>query len=93
MKFTFYLLEYSPLGNSIGKKDIDCGNIVAAFVTKSCLTLLVTTRTVAHQASLSMGFPRQELWSGLSFPSSGNPPDLRFEPMSPALAGRFFTTE
>ena len=54
---------------------------------------LVTPWTVDHQAPLSMGFPRQEYWSGLPFPSPGNLPDPRTEPTSPALAGRFFTTE
>ena len=34
----------------------------------SCVQLFVTPWTVAHQASLSMGFPRQEYWSGLSYP-------------------------
>ena len=37
-------------------------------IAKLCLTL-VTLRTVARQAPLSMGFPRQEHWSGLPFPS------------------------
>ena len=48
------------------------------------------------QAALSMGFPRQEYWKGLPFPSPGDPPDSGIEPASPAspaLAGRFFTTE
>ena len=49
--------------------------------------------TAARQASLSMGFSRQEYWSGLPFPPVGGVPDLGFEPGSPALAGRFFTTE
>ena len=40
-----------------------------------------------------MGFSRQEYWSGLAFPSPGNPPDPGKEPASPALAGGFFTTE
>ena len=40
-----------------------------------------------------MGFPRQEYWSGMPFPSPGDIPDPEIEPMSPALAGRFFTTE
>ena len=57
-------------------------------VTKSCLTLLTP-----HQAPLSMGFPRQEYWSGLRFSAAGSLPDPGFEPMSPALAGGFFTTE
>ena len=45
---------------------------------------------------LSMGFPRQECWSGLPFPPPGDLPDPGIEPVSPAspaLAGRFFTTE
>ena len=49
-------------------------------------------RTVAHQACLSMGFPRQEYWSGLPFPSPGDLPYPGIEPTSPALAGIFFTT-
>ena len=52
-----------------------------------------TPLTVAHQAPLSTGFPRQKYWSGLPFPSSGDLPDSGIKPGSPALAGRFFTTE
>ena len=51
--------------------------------------------TVAHQSSLSMGFSRQEYWSGLPHPSPGDLPDpgiKRVSLMSLALAGRFFTT-
>ena len=47
----------------------------------------------AHQAPLSRGFPRQESWSGLPFPSPGDLPNQGIEPTSPALAGRFFTAE
>ena len=47
--------------------------------------LSVTPGTVARQAPLSMGFPRQEYWSGLPFPSPRILPDLRMEPESPAL--------
>ena len=57
--------------------------------------LFATPSTVAPQASLSMGVPRQECWSGLPFPSPGDLPGPRIEPVypaSPALAGRFFTT-
>ena len=64
-------------------------------VFKSCLAL-ATPWTVAHQALLSMGFPRQEYWSGLPFPSPGDLPDLEIRPaspVSPCIAGRFFTTE
>ena len=47
----------------------------------------------AHQAFLSMGFPRPEYWSGLPFPFSGNLHDPGIKPQSPALAGGFFTAE
>ena len=40
-----------------------------------------------------MGFPRQEYWSRLLFPSPGDLPDPGIEPVSPVLEGRFFTTE
>ena len=53
----------------------------------------VTPWTIAHQAPLSMGFPRQEDCSGLPFPSPGHLPDPGIESASPALAGGFFTTE
>ena len=49
--------------------------------------------TVAHQAPLSMGFPRQEHWSVLPCPTTGNLPRPGIEPWSPALAGAFFTAE
>jgi len=45
---------------------------------------------VAHQASLSMGFSRQEYWNSLPFPIPGDLPDPGIEPVFPALAGRFF---
>ena len=48
---------------------------------------------IAHQAPLSMGFPRQEYWSGLSFPSPRDLSNPGIKPESPALAGGFFTTE
>jgi len=40
-----------------------------------------------------MGLPRHEYWDGLPFPSSEDLPDPGIEPVSPALAGRYFTTE
>ena len=58
--------------------------------------LYLTPKTVARQAPLSMEFSRQEYWSGLPFPPPGDLPDLGIEPespVSPPLAGRFFTTE
>ena len=59
----------------------------------NCVLLFVTLWTVASQAPLSMGFFRQEYWSGLPFPSAGNLPHQGIKPRSPALASRFFTTE
>ena len=53
----------------------------------------VTPWTTMHQAPQSMGFPSQEYWNGLPFPSPGKIPDPSIRPMSPALAGGFFTTE
>ena len=58
----------------------------------SCVLLFVTPWTVAHQALLSMGFPRQEYWNGLPFSTPGDLPDPGIELASPALAGKFFTT-
>ena len=52
-----------------------------------------TPWTIAHQAYLSMGFPKQEYWNGLPFPSPWALPDPGVEPTSLALAGGFFTTE
>ena len=54
----------------------------------------MTPWTVAHQAPLSMGFPRKEYWRGLPFTSMGDLRDPGIKPtfpVSPALAGRFFT--
>ena len=66
-------------------------------VTELCLTL-VTPWTVACQAPLSMGFPRQEYWSGLPFPPpqedpSGDLPDSGIEPGSSALQADSLPTE
>ena len=60
----------------------------------SCVRLLATPWTVAHQAPLSLGFSRQEYWSGLPCLPLGDLPDLGIQSVSlmfPALAGGFFT--
>ena len=57
----------------------------------SVVQLFVTPWTVAHQAPLSMGFFRQEYWSGLLFPSSGDLSNPGIKSVSPELAGGFFT--
>ena len=57
--------------------------------------LSVTPWTTAHQASLSMGFSRQEYWSGWPFPPLGDLSDPGIEPASPAspaLGSGFFAT-
>ena len=51
---------------------------------QSCLTL-VTPWIIAHQVPLSMGFPRQECWSGLPFPSPGDLPYPGIKSWSPAF--------
>ena len=59
----------------------------------SHVRLFATPWIEAHQAPLSMGFPRQEYRNGLSFPSPGDLVDPGIKPVSPALVGGFFSTE
>ena len=71
---------------------ITCVCVCAA--AQLCLT--VSPWTVACQTPLSVGFSRQEYWSGLPYPSPGDLPDPGIKPVSPAaleLAGRLFTAE
>jgi len=58
----------------------------------SRVRLFATPWTVAHQAPLSMGFSRQEYWSGLPFPSPGDLPNLGIESTSPALQADALTS-
>ena len=55
--------------------------------------LFVTPWTVTHPTALSMGFSRQEYWSGLPFPSAGDLPNPGIEPRSPALQADALTSE
>ena len=64
---------------------------VKVLVTRSCL--FATLWTVAQQAPLSVGFSRQEYWSGLPFPSPRDLPDPGIEPGSPALEADALTSE
>ena len=59
----------------------------------SRVQLFATPWTVGHQAPLCMGFPRQEYWSGLAFPSLGDLPNPGIEPGSPALQADFLPFE
>ena len=68
-----------------------CACVLTCF---SHVQLFMTPWTVACQAPLSMGFSKQEYWSGLPCPPPGDLPNPGTEPeslMSPALAGGFFT--
>ena len=90
-------LEWVAVGyflslGQLGSDNIWVGCMRECSVTQSWPTLW-TPWTVAHQAPLSMGFPRQESWSGLPFPIPGDLPDPGIEPVSPAVAGGFFTTK
>ena len=81
-----------PGNIEVGRKRRQQGCIVSTYML-SHVRLFTTPWTVAHQDPLSMGFPRQEYWSGLPFPCPGNLPNPETQPVSPGLAGRFFTIE
>ena len=70
-----------------------CRALYFLLFSHSVVSNSVTPWTVARQAPRSMGFPRQEHWSGVPFPSPGDLPDPGIEPASPVLAGGFFTPE
>ena len=59
----------------------------------SHVRLFATPWTVAYQASPSLGFSREEYWSGLPFPSPGDLPDPGIEPGPPALEADALTSE
>ena len=61
----------------------------------SCVRLFSSLQTVARQTPLSLGFSRQQYWSGLPLPTPGGRPNPGIKPSSlaSALEGRFFTTE
>ena len=59
----------------------------------SRVQLFATLWTIAHQAPPSVGFSRQEYWSGLPFPSPGDLPDPGIEPRSPTLWTDALTSE
>ena len=72
-------------------------SVCVCVCTQSCPTLYDSMDCVTRQTPLSMGFPRQECWGGLLFPSPGDLSDPGIEPRSPALqvvsciVGEFFT--
>ena len=77
------MVEFSPR-----HLNLYTGLTVACLCAKSlqsCLTFCDPPQTLAHQAPLSMGFSRQQYWSGLPCPSPRDLTDPRIEQMSPAL--------
>ena len=93
MHFKLLMISTS-LGMGVGQRYLVTNGMRAQLL--SCVQLFMAPWTEARQAPLSMEFPRQECWSGLPFPSPRVFPNLGIEPtslVSPALAGRFFTTE
>ena len=86
-----YIFTTEPPGKP-SKVTVLCYAVLSGF---SHVWLCATLWTVAHQAPLSMGFSRQEYWSGLPCPPPGHLPDPGIETeslTSPALAAWFFTT-
>ena len=79
-----------------GSQSFCCKSMCACMPSHfSHVRLFATLWTVAHQTPLSMGFPRQEYWSGLPFPPPGDLSDPGIKPTSltpPALAVGFFTS-
>ena len=84
--------SYSPWGC----KELDTAELLGMKVKVKLIShvwLFVNPWTVAHQVPLSMGFSRQENWSGLPFPSPGDLSDPGIEPQSPALQEDALTSE
>ena len=69
---------------AVQQKRTHCKAVSGSLGAQSCLTL-ATLWTVAHQVPLSVGFPRQECWSGWPCPPPGALPDPGVEPRFPAL--------
>ena len=90
------LLSSAEKRKKLGEKpQLGCHESVCA-QSPSHVQLFVTPKTATQKTPLSMGFSRQDCWSGLPFPLPGDIPDPGIEPLSPAspeFAGRFFTTE
>ena len=99
LRYTFYLTNgtdflltvgtSTSLSNYFNKLDLEIGEVKSL----SRVRLSATLWTVAYQAPPSMGFSRQEYWSGLPFPSPGNLPNPGIEPRSPALEADALTSE
>ena len=97
-RLLFFKLYFQMKGHSVYLNCCVQLFLISVVMTWLCVKWQVTSvlfGTLACQALLSMEFPRQEFWSEWPFPPPGDLPDPGIEPtclMSPALAGRFFTT-
>ena len=80
------------VGMETGTAALENSVCVCGTSLQPCLTR-GTLWTVARQAPLSMGFSRQEYWSGLPFPSSGDLPDPGIKPGAPTLQADALTSE
>ena len=91
MEFSFYMQENGGSAR-FGHlhKNFTARKLQLLFSLQVMSNSFSTPGTVAHQAPRSMGFPRQEYWSGLPFLSPGDLPDLWIKPTNTSLAGRFF---
>ena len=79
-------------GGEISRIEIYKFEIPAGLVTKSC-PILATPWIVDCHAPLSLGFSRQEYWSGLPFPSPGDLPEPGIKPVSPSLQADSLSAE
>ena len=78
-------LKLQYFGHLMGRTDLLKKTQFSSVQSLSCVRLFATPWTVAYQAPPSIGFSRQEYWSGLPFPSPGDLPDPGIKPGSPAL--------
>ena len=79
--------------HGLPKSQTQCAqSLLSCLSLSSCLTLC-DPMDCSHQAPLSMGFSRQESWSGLPFHSPGDLPDPGIEPRSPTLQADALTSE
>ena len=99
MQSLYATLQRSVTVQNISVFILDIGKVIQLYPCMlscfSCVRFFATLQTVAHQAPVSMGFSRQEHWSGLPCPPPGGLPHPRMESASltsPALVGRFFIT-
>ena len=85
--------KWQPTLASSPGNPMDRGTLLLLLSHFGHIQLFATPWIVAHQAPLSKGFPRQEYWSGLPFPSPGELLNPGVKPEPPAVGGRSFTTE